>query len=164
MVPLTWSFCPRRAATLSPRNDRARYICDAGVVALADQGALFREAKDTLERVVLKMHWIRTIESFYLGWAKKRSNESAQRNGWASHSRGTIGRRERIIISPSVRCANKLKTVTHGLTRGHKVRATHNALPYAAYRIARCDSPLNTNLRPLMSHRDDRAIAVSPKL
>jgi len=83
MVPLTWSFCPRRAATLSPRNDRARYICDADVAASADQGALFREAKDTLKGVALKMHWIRTIESFYLGRAKKRPNESAQRNGWA---------------------------------------------------------------------------------
>jgi len=118
MVPLTWSFCPRRATTLSPRNDRARYICDPAVVAPEDRGALFREAKDTFKGVVLKMHWIRTIESFYLGRAKKRSNESAQRNGWASHSRGTIGHgpRERIIISPSVRYANKLKTVTHGLT------------------------------------------------
>lgn len=65
---------PHREATLSPWNDCARYIYTCSP-RISWARVLFREVKDTSRGSVLKMHWIRTIESFYLGrlLKKKRS-------------------------------------------------------------------------------------------
>jgi len=84
------SFVPSsRSHFVTVKWSCAIHIYDARTVQLTDlMGArvLFREVKDTSRGSVLKMHWIRTIESFYLGQLLRRNdrNESVWGSGWTS--------------------------------------------------------------------------------
>lgn len=97
---------------------RAIHICDASMQSSGIRASLFREVKDTSRGSCLKCIGSVLSNRFILVVLRRRSNESAWRNGWASHSRGTIGHAgselQYRLPLPCEHYVKKLKTVTRG--------------------------------------------------